>query len=345
MKRVQMLIDNGIKPLIVFDGSELPAKIGTNEKRRQIRKENLAKAEELDKRGLESEADFHYKLAIDISPDVLLPVFKMLKKKNIDFIVAPYEADAQLSYLCRHKFCDFVITEDSDMIPYECPTTVFKLDNNGNCESIDYNHIFKLVIFKHFTSRMLLEACVLSGCDYLPSAPRIGIRTAIKMIGIHNTGEAAIEQAIKAGKVDFPEGYLENFREAVNVFRSQKVFDPSKKQTVPCFENNNSKLSGEDLPNEYAINFSEGLINPRTKRPFEGIELSEQDEVVIQIPDYSIPATESARKQFKCHFGSMELSPKVMKKPLLRYTPLYCGKRCQVPPTFTLPSKRFGLGG
>ena len=344
MKRVQMLIDNGIKPLIVFDGSELPAKIATNDKRRQNRKENLAKAEELDKKGLEAEAESHYKLAIDISPDVLLPVFKILKKKNVDFIVAPYEADAQLSYLCRHKFCDFVITEDSDMIPYECPTTVFKLDNEGNCESIDYNEIFKLVIFKYFTSRMILESCVLSGCDYLPSAPKMGIRTAIKMISIHGTGEAAIAQAIKSGRVDFPDGYQESFKEAVAVFRSQRVYDPAKKKIVPCFEDNDSKLSGEDLPNEYTRNFAEGLINPRTKQPFEGVELPEPDEVVISIPDYKIPVSESAKKQFKCHFGSMELPPKVMKRPLLHQTPLYCGKRCQTPPAFTLPSKRLSLG-
>ena len=207
MKRVQLLIDQGIKPLIVFDGEELPAKIGTNERRRQGRKENFIKAEELSKRGLEAEANSHYKLAIDISPEILNPLFSILRKNHIDFIVAPYEADAQLSYLCRHKYVDFVITEDSDMIPYECPISVFKMDNDGNCESVQYQDIFNLLIFKNFTRKMLLEACVLAGCDYLQSAPNIGIRTAIKLLQLHGNGKVAIQQAMKSGKVEFPPDY------------------------------------------------------------------------------------------------------------------------------------------
>jgi exonuclease-1 len=35
-------------------------------------------------------------------------------------IVAPYEADAQLAYLCRQDIVDGVVTEDSDAIPYGC---------------------------------------------------------------------------------------------------------------------------------------------------------------------------------------------------------------------------------
>jgi 5'-3' exonuclease len=34
--------------------------------------------------------------------------------------VAPYEADAQLAYLCREGYVDAVIAEDSDTVPYGC---------------------------------------------------------------------------------------------------------------------------------------------------------------------------------------------------------------------------------
>ena len=39
---------------------------------------------------------------------------------NVDVIVAPYEADAQLAYLIKNKFCDLLITNDSDLIPFGC---------------------------------------------------------------------------------------------------------------------------------------------------------------------------------------------------------------------------------
>ena len=35
-------------------------------------------------------------------------------------MVAPYEADAQLAYMSLEGLVDFVITEDSDTLPYGC---------------------------------------------------------------------------------------------------------------------------------------------------------------------------------------------------------------------------------
>ncbi len=41
---------------------------------------------------------------------------------NIQYIVAPYEADAQLAFLSRNQLCDAVITEDSDLIVFGTST-------------------------------------------------------------------------------------------------------------------------------------------------------------------------------------------------------------------------------
>ena len=43
-----------------------------------------------------------------------------LRHFNIQYVVAPYEADAQLAYLSRTGAVDLVISEDSDTIPYGC---------------------------------------------------------------------------------------------------------------------------------------------------------------------------------------------------------------------------------
>ena len=37
---------------------------------------------------------------------------------NIEFYVAPFEADAQLTYMYTSGRADFVITEDSDLIAF-----------------------------------------------------------------------------------------------------------------------------------------------------------------------------------------------------------------------------------
>jgi exonuclease-1 len=44
-----------------------------------------------------------------------------LKAAAVQFIVAPYEADAQMAYLARRGDVHAVITEDSDLLVYGCP--------------------------------------------------------------------------------------------------------------------------------------------------------------------------------------------------------------------------------
>lgn len=44
-----------------------------------------------------------------------------LRHYGVAYVVAPYEADAQLAYLARTGVVELVISEDSDTIPYGCP--------------------------------------------------------------------------------------------------------------------------------------------------------------------------------------------------------------------------------
>ena len=40
---------------------------------------------------------------------------------GVEYIVAPYEADAQLAFLALNGLVSAVITEDSDLLAYGCP--------------------------------------------------------------------------------------------------------------------------------------------------------------------------------------------------------------------------------
>jgi len=46
---------------------------------------------------------------------------KVLRREGVHYIVAPYEADAQMAFLANTKQVDAVITEDSDLIAFGCP--------------------------------------------------------------------------------------------------------------------------------------------------------------------------------------------------------------------------------
>ncbi len=55
----------------------------------------------------------------------------------MSFLVAPYEADAQLAFLCASGIADGVITEDSDTLPYRCSTVLFKMERDGSATAIE----------------------------------------------------------------------------------------------------------------------------------------------------------------------------------------------------------------
>lgn len=38
----------------------------------------------------------------------------------MNYIVSPYEADAQMAFLVSKGYADFVLTEDSDLLAYGC---------------------------------------------------------------------------------------------------------------------------------------------------------------------------------------------------------------------------------
>ena len=58
------------------------------------------------------------------------------------YVVAPYEADAQLGFLARNGHVDAVITEDSDIILFGCTRVVFKLDRDGTGQEVDLREVF-----------------------------------------------------------------------------------------------------------------------------------------------------------------------------------------------------------
>jgi exonuclease-1 len=56
--------------------------------------------------------------AVDISPSIEFQLIQVLCQENVEYIVSPYKADAQMAYLSIKKHVAAVITEDSDLISF-----------------------------------------------------------------------------------------------------------------------------------------------------------------------------------------------------------------------------------
>lgn len=66
-----------------------------------------------------------------------------LRVMNVKYVVAPYEADAQLTFLMKQGLVDGVITEDSDCLPFGCHTVLFKCDRDGIAQEIQLENLQK----------------------------------------------------------------------------------------------------------------------------------------------------------------------------------------------------------
>lgn len=154
-------------------------------------------------------------------------------------MVAPYEADAQMAYLERIGLVDGIITEDSDLLVYGCRKVYYKLDAvSATVTSISRADFASVtdISFVGWSDVQFRAMAILSGCDYLPSIPGIGLKTAYALMRKHKTVENVIKAVRLEGKKDVPKGYLQAFRLAEKVFLHQRVYDPAEERLVHLTE-------------------------------------------------------------------------------------------------------------
>ncbi|XP_052183814.1 exonuclease 1 [Diospyros lotus] len=277
MHRVNLLRHYGVRPILVFDGGLLPMKIEQENKRARARKENLARAIEHESNGNAATAYECYQKAVDISPKVAYELIQVLKQENVYYIVAPYEADAQMTFLAVSKQVDAVITEDSDLIAFGCPRIIYKMDKFGQSIEFQYSKLQqnKELNFTGFTKQMLLEMCILSGCDYLQSLPGLGLKKAHALVKKFKSYDKVIKH-LRYSTVAVSPGYEESFKKAILTFQHQRVYDPTIEDIVhlSCLPDNTLNdldFLGPLIPQRIAKGIARGDLDPFTKMPFEEV--------------------------------------------------------------------------
>ena len=202
VKRIQLLIDNNVTPIMVFDGSRLPAKLSTEQSRATSKYKNKQMALILWNEGNKNEAMKYFQKAVNVTTKMAYELIKKCQELNIEYIVAPYEADSQLAYLARTNEVAAVISEDSDLLVFGCPVVLYKMDNYGQCNEICLKNISMLSTthagynFKLWNLSMFRYMCILAGCDYLKSLPKIGLKRAYALINMHsNKNQLVIDES------------------------------------------------------------------------------------------------------------------------------------------------------
>lgn len=174
LHRVRMLLHFGVKPYVVFDGAYLPSKAHTEKDRAARRKESKRVGLDLLRMGRTHQAQQELQKAVDVTAEMARELIEELKRLDVAYVVAPYEADSQLAYLEKQGIINGVISEDSDLLVFGVNCLLTKLDQYGECIMIqraDFTAC-REVSLVGWTDTEFRMMAILSGCDYLPSTLR-----------------------------------------------------------------------------------------------------------------------------------------------------------------------------
>ncbi|KAL7918202.1 hypothetical protein ACQKWADRAFT_304777 [Trichoderma austrokoningii] len=309
LHRVRMLKHFGVTPYMVFDGDYLPSKAATEESRAKKREEKLRTANEYLKAGKSSQAVQEFQKCIDITPEMASALIQELKKMEIPYVVAPYEADAQLVYLERLGLVGGILSDDSDLLVFGAKRLLTKLDQYGNCIEINRRDFCacREISLTGWSDTEFRRMAIMSGCDYLNGLPGVGLKTAYRLLRKSKSPERIVRMLQFDGK-RISENYLTLFYQAELTFLHQWVFCPMKKELVHLTELDANRTA-EEMPfigsyvePEMARKIANGDVNPITKLPIVlPVSPSKRRHSQLATPTETRPHSKPINSYFKGH--------------------------------------------
>ncbi|KAF8643403.1 hypothetical protein HU200_066887 [Digitaria exilis] len=286
MHHINLLRHYKVVPVVVFDGGSMPCKAATDNERQRRRELSLNMAKEKLEQGNTAAAVDLFRKAVHITPLMAYQLIKILRSENVEFVVAPYEADAQLAYLTTLNADQggiaAVITEDSDLIAYCCPAIIFKMDRFGNGEEFTMERTLNTekhaLSFRDFDQQLFTGMCVLAGCDFLPSISGIGTKRAYSIISKYKDINSVISNLKLDKRYSVPDDYDVSLWKTLAVFNHARVYDgkskslkhlkPLDKQYLTYLDGD-LEILGPDLSPSIARGIAEGHLNPITMKAFD----------------------------------------------------------------------------
>lgn len=232
---VKLLKHHNVQLTFVFDGMKLPAKEVTHRERSARKEEARRLAQKFLAANKPQEARKQMLKCIDVKFDIVQQVIIYCQREEIKYIVAPYEADAQLAYLNNNDHCEFIITEDSDLILYGCKKIIYKLDRDtGRCVLYERSRLGRcLQTREELEFEKFRRICIMSGCDYLKNIPSVGLQTAKKFFLMTKQNNIRLALPKLASHLNNPklkgkvtEEYINGFINAEATFKHHIVYDP-----------------------------------------------------------------------------------------------------------------------
>ena len=142
--RTIRIIDNGLKPVFVFDGAPPKLKSGELAKRFQRKSEATAQHEEAKETGTAEEVERFSRRTVRVTREHNDDCKKLLTLMGVPYIDAPTEAEAQCAVLAKAGKVYAAASEDMDTLCFESPVLLRHLTfSEQRKEPIEEIHLDK----------------------------------------------------------------------------------------------------------------------------------------------------------------------------------------------------------
>ncbi|ORC85674.1 flap endonuclease-1 (FEN-1) [Trypanosoma theileri] len=219
--RTLRMVDEGLKPIYVFDGKPPTLKASELQARRQKAEEAQQQFENAKEEGNDELMEKMGKRTVRVSKEQMEEAKKLLQLMGIPVVQAPSEAEAQCAELVKKKKAWAVGTEDMDALTFGAPIMLRHLTySEAKKRPIAEYHLSEILAHTELTMPQFIDLCILLGCDYVPKIPGIGPQKAWEGIKKYGSIEALIE-SLDTAKHPVPEGF--DFQEARRFFLEPEV--------------------------------------------------------------------------------------------------------------------------
>lgn len=213
--RTTNLFEKGIRPVFVFDGKPHFLKAETIKKRQEIRTEAIGKHERALKDGDLEEAKKQGSRALKLTKEMLSDAKELIRALGFPVIEAPMEGEAQISVMCSEGKIYGVVSQDYDCLLFGAPkifrniTVSGKRKVPGKSYYIDISPEFidlrKNLEGLKISRQKIVWLGILIGTDFNEKFPRIGPKTALKLVQEHDTFESICDTVKFKPEFDYKE--------------------------------------------------------------------------------------------------------------------------------------------
>jgi len=210
--RTSNLVEMGIKPIYVFDGTPPTLKEVEIKRRMRAKEEALVRYEQALKEGKIEEARMYAQATSHLKDYMAEDSKKLLDLMGIPWVQAPSEGEAQAAHLVKRGDADYCASQDYDSLLFGAPKLVRNVTISGRRKLPGKNVFIEVVpevveldnVLREcgITHEQLIDVGILVGTDFNPDGVKgLGPKTALKLIKEHGNIENAL---LHLKNVEFP---------------------------------------------------------------------------------------------------------------------------------------------